>query len=237
MKNLTAGLTASIPIASGYIPVAITFGLIARSADLTTIDALAASLLVFAGAAQFLAVGMYGAGLPALQIVVAGFLLNLRHLLMSSVIARHLPRRSILVRSALAFGITDEVFGVASWRSADGGTLEPAFLAGLEIGAYSAWTLGTVAGAALGDVLPAGLRIAMGLALYALFSSLLAGQIRAARSHGRNRVVRVVVAAAVAIVINTVLRGPFSLGPGGAFPFAMIGGALVGMLLPHGRTR
>lgn len=174
MKKIAAGLIAPIPIAGGYVPVAITFGLIARSAELSTLDALAASLIVFAGAAQFLAVGMYAAALPAVQIILAGFLLNLRHLLMSSVIARHLKGSTTATRSVLAFGVTDEVFGVASWRSAEGGAIEPGFLAGLELGAYLAWSTGTLAGALLGDVIPPGLRTAMGLALYALFASLLA---------------------------------------------------------------
>lgn len=231
MKKFTSGILAAVPIAGGYVPVAITFGLIARSAELSTIDALAASLIVFAGAAQFLAVGMYGAGLPVFQIVLAGFLLNLRHLLMSSVIARHLIGRSFALRSLLAFGVTDEVFGVASWRSAEGGKIEPAFLSGLETGAYLAWTSGTVIGALLGDVIPPGLRTAMGLALYALFASLLAGQVRAAVRQSRSHMFRVVLTAGAAIIINTILRQAAGFGAGAAFPVAMIGGAFIGMAI------
>jgi 4-azaleucine resistance transporter AzlC len=229
MKTTASGFIAAIPIASGYIPVAITFGLIARSAELSTIDAVAASLFVFAGAAQFLAVGMYAAGLPVIQIIVAGTLLNLRHLLMSSVIARNLLGGGKAVRSALAFGVTDEVFGVASTES----EIEPAFLAGLELGAYASWTSGTCIGAVLGDVLPPGLRTAMGLALYALFASLLAGQVRAARTESSTRLIRVVIAATVAIGLNVALRESFGVEPGTAFPFAMIGGAVAGMVVPE----
>lgn len=236
MKKVGAGLLASIPIVGGYVPVAITFGLIARSANLSTLDSVAASLIVFAGASQFLAVGLYAAGLPAVQIVLAGFLLNLRHLLMSSVIARHLPRRSFIVRSVLAFGVTDEVFGVASWRSAEGREIDPGFLAGLELGAYLSWTTGTLAGAILGDIVPPGLRTAMGLALYALFATLLAGQVRAARQTGRERLLRVIAAALGAIAINTVLRELLGFGAGSAFPVAMTGGAAAGIVLPLGDT-
>jgi len=234
MKKLVAGLLASLPIVGGYVPVAITFGLIARSADLSTFDSVAASLIVFAGAAQFLAVGMYEAGLPAVQIVFAGFLLNLRHLLMSSVIARNCSDMRRIVRSILAFGVTDEVFGVASWRSAEGGEIRPGFLAGLELGAYLAWTLGTLAGAILGDIIPSGLRTAMGMALYALFASLLAGQVRAAHRKGRRRLVRTISAAAAAIAINVILREIPGFGAGTAFPVAMVGGAIVGMAVPAG---
>lgn len=236
MNRLTAGILASMPIVGGYIPVAITFGLIARSAELTTLDSVAASLIVFAGAAQFLAVGMYEAGLPAVQIVLAGFLLNLRHLLMSSVVGRHLSRQPFLIRSILAFGVTDEVFGVAGLRSTEGGTIHPGYLAGLELGAYLSWTTGTLVGAILGEIIPPGLRTAMSLALYSLFASLLAGQIRAAYRIGRTRVVRTIGAAMTAIALHILLREAIGFGAGAAFPIAMTGGALIGMSLPSGGT-
>lgn len=258
MHSFSRGLIAAVPIASGYVPVAITFGLVTRSFGLTAIDAVLASLIVFAGAAQFLAIGMYGSGVAAgllggavvggggvvaggglgaggvfliLQIVIAGWLLNLRHLLMSSVIARNIGPLGPGARSALAFGVTDEVFGVAGWRIADGGTVAPRYLAGLEIGAYSAWVGGTLIGAVSGEILPANLRIAMGLALYALFAALLAGQIRAAARTGAVAVIPVVVAAAAAATINGSLRMGLHWDAGAAFPVAMVGGTLIAMVL------
>lgn len=251
---------AAIPIASGYIPVAITFGLVVKSAGLTTLDATVASLLVFAGAAQFLAIGMYGAAgliagqisptsiLVIAQIVIAGWLLNLRHLLMSSVIAHNLgggqrshspsdpPGRApgILARSVLAFGVTDEVFGVAGWRIAEGGTVRPRYLLGLELGAYSAWVGGTVVGALSGEILPEHLRVAMGLALYALFAALLAGQIRAAHGKEGARVAPLIVAAGSAALINAALRMGLGWDAGAAFPIAMVAGAVIAMAVGSG---
>jgi 4-azaleucine resistance transporter AzlC len=242
MHSFSKGLVAAIPIASGYIPVAITFGLVVRATGLTTVDAFLASLLVFAGAAQFLAIGMYGAaGLVAgtvspaslvviAQIVIAGWLLNLRHLLMSSVIAHNLNgARGILTRSVLAFGVTDEVFGVAGWRIAEGGTVRPRYLLGLELGAYSAWVGGTVVGALSGEILPHHLQVAMGLALYALFAALLAGQFRAAHQKEGTRVAPLAVAAGSAALINAALRGGLGWDAGAAFPVAMVAGALIAM--------
>lgn len=246
LKLFFSGFAASLPIATGYFPVAITFGILVINSGLQFLDAVLASVLVFAGAAQFLAIGMYGGIAGSLsfgagmQIVIAGWLLNLRHLLMSSVIAHNLGghghehghgeveaerRPGIALRSLLAFGITDEVFGVAGLRIAEGGRVRPAFLLGLQLGAYSAWVGGTIVGATVGEILPPGLRAAMGLALYALFAALLAGQIRAGRTRP------VVVAAVVAAVMNVLLRVVFALGPGVAFPVAMIGGALAGWIL------
>jgi hypothetical protein len=191
MRTFLRGLTAAIPIASGYIPVAITFGLIVRSFGLSPsmrrwrrssssperrnssqsgctgaalvprespdqrgrrllqLDPLAAGGGLLLGAV---------AGTPILllvQIVIAGWLLNLRHLLMSSVIAHNISGSAgVGLRSVLAFGVTDEVFGVAGWRIAEGGAVQPPFLLGLEIGAYSAWVGGTIIGALAGEVLP-----------------------------------------------------------------------------------
>lgn len=247
---------AAIPIASGYFPVAITFGLVVRSAGLSTLDAALASVMVFAGAAQFLAIGMYvaagtvagqltvGSLVMIAQIVIAGWLLNLRHLLMSSVIAHNLAGSSeelgtpnttsggpgILTRSVIAFGVTDEVFGVAGWRIAEGGTVRPRYLLGLEVGAYSAWVGGTVVGALSGEILPEHLRVAMGLALYALFAALLAGQIRAARRKEGARIGPLVVAAGSAALINAALRVGLGWDAGAAFPLAMVAGAVIAMV-------
>lgn len=246
-NSFSKGLVAAIPIASGYIPVAITFGLVVHSVGLTTLDAAVASLLVFAGAAQFLAIGMYAAaGLIAgtfsaaslvviTQIVIAGWLLNLRHLLMSSVIAHNLSGTpSVFTRSVLAFGVTDEVFGVAGWRIADGGAVGPRYLLGLELGAYSAWVGGTVVGALSGEILPVHLRVAMGLALYALFAALLAGQFRAAHRKGPGRVTPLIVAAGSAAVINAALRLGLSWDAGAAFPVAMVVGTVIAMVSSGG---
>ncbi|WP_018527088.1 AzlC family ABC transporter permease [Alkalispirochaeta alkalica] len=234
-----SGAASALPIATGYIPVAITFGILVVNSGLSFLDAVLASALAFAGAAQFMAAGMYATAVSAagalpgglslaagLQIVLAGWLLNLRHLLMSSVVAPNVAGSpSLSRRSLLAFGLTDEVFGVATWRIAREGPLRPAFLLGLEAASYSAWVGGTALGASLGEVLPPSLRAAMGLALYALFAALLAGQVRSRRPGP------VAGAAISGAALNVLLRGPLSLGPGAAFPLAMIGGALVGWYL------
>ncbi len=223
MKQFFSGLGAAIPIAGGYVPVAITFGLIVRSGGLSVLDATLSSLIIFAGAAQFLAAGMYFSGAGIVQIVISAWLLNLRHLLMSSVIAEHVTA-SPAARSALAFGVTDEVFGVAGWRVASGGSLPAPYLAGLETGAYAAWVGGTVLGAAVGNVLPPTLQAAMGMALFALFVSLLTGQIREARGSRR---IKHIAAAITAGGLNAILRSSGGLDAGIAFPIAMILSALL----------
>ena len=48
------------------------------------------SMLIFAGSGQFVLAGLWGAGAGALSVIVAVFVVNLRHLLMSAAIAPHL---------------------------------------------------------------------------------------------------------------------------------------------------
>lgn len=245
-RPFVTGLLAALPVATGYVPVAITFGMLVTSTGLHVLDAVLASAIVFAGATQIMAIGMYGGILGsagaggAVQIVVAGWLLNLRHLLMSSVIAHTLASRpagppGTPLRSLVAFGVTDEVFGVASLQAAREQNLHPRFLLGLEAGAYAAWVGGTALGATAGEILPPGLRAAMGLALYALFAALLAGQFRAGKEGGN--VAPVLAAAVTAALVNALLRLGAGLGPGAAFPPAMVAGALAGWMATTERSR
>lgn len=235
MKEFLRGLGAAIPIASGYVPVAITFGLVVTSGGLSPLDAVGASLLVFAGAAQFLAAGMFISGAGALQIIVSGTLLNLRHLLMSSVVANNLTDTPRWKRGVLAFGITDEVFGIAGRLAITGRSIGPAYLLGLETGAYLSWITGTLIGATTGNILPEGIQNALGVALYALFAALLAGIIRDA-TVGSPRS-RMVGAAIVGGGLNWALRSSVGflpgLSPGVAFPIAMICAALLFTIKPR----
>lgn len=60
------GAREAIPLLGGYIPVSLSFGLVATQAGFTTWEAAAISLLIYAGASQFLFVGMIAAGFAAL---------------------------------------------------------------------------------------------------------------------------------------------------------------------------
>ena len=102
-----------LPIAVGYFAIATTFGLIAVSVGLNVWQAAAMSLFVFAGASQFVALELMAAGTGMAEIVVTTFILNLRHLLMSTVIAERLKATSKW-SSILSFGITDETFVVST---------------------------------------------------------------------------------------------------------------------------
>lgn len=137
------GLVYSFPIAMAYIPVAFTFGVLAKALGFSDVEAMLASLLIFAGASQFALISLYSQSL--ISAIFIPIFLNLRHLIYSSIIAQKLKLRFPQVS---AFGLTDEVFAI-SVNSAE----SERFLLGLELGAYSAWVGGTALGVLAGGTL------------------------------------------------------------------------------------
>lgn len=187
MPPFLSGLAASLSIATGYFPVAISFGLSAVEAGLAPSIAVLISVLVYAGASQFLLISLLasGAGLPASVSTI--LLMNARHLFYGPALARllqpALPANGantpapLVPVPALAFGLTDEVFATAMSRI---GRIPPAarplWFLGLSCGSYAAWVLGSATGAfVVGDISqwPLWLRQALGFVLPALFFTLL----------------------------------------------------------------
>ncbi|WP_051314769.1 AzlC family ABC transporter permease [Alteribacter aurantiacus] len=169
------GAMDGLSIAVGYMPVAITFGLIAGATGLTVVEAVLMSMVVFAGAAQYMALSMIALGSGALEIVLATFIVNLRHLLMSASIHEKAEKGSKGERALYAFGMTDEVFAVASTKPAP---IRSFYVIGVAAVAYGSWVGFTGVGYYMGSLLPLILQESMAIALYALFIALLIPSIK-----------------------------------------------------------
>ncbi|KDN57850.1 MAG: AzlC family ABC transporter permease [Exiguobacterium sp.] len=165
-----SGMRAGIPVAVGYIPIAIAFGLLAKSFDMPNVITLAMSLFIFAGASQFIGIQLIMAGAMYWEIVLTTFILNLRHFLMSASLSQRLETTSNRFLAAVAFGVTDETFSVASIRNE---ATRGHFVLGLNSIAFLAWNVGTWIGVFLAFGLPMELQASMGIALYAMFIGLL----------------------------------------------------------------
>ena len=98
----------------GYVPVGFAYGVLARKAGISGINTVLMSLLVYAGSAQLIAVGLFAASTSALSIIITTFVVNLRHLLMASAIAPYLKRWRKYELAAFAYELTDETFAVHS---------------------------------------------------------------------------------------------------------------------------
>ena len=179
--ELLRGVRAGAPVAVGYVPMAMAFGVLATQAGgagqplLSFLQAGAMSFFVYAGASQFASLGMLAAGASALSIVLATFVLNFRHFLMSVSLSRRLPLRKgghpvyHVLPLALGFGITDETFVVASLEE----RLTIRYFVGLIATVYLAWFAGTLIGAGFSSLIPPVIARGMGVALYAMFIAIL----------------------------------------------------------------
>jgi len=199
-RQFSAGARAALPIVLGYIPVGIAFGVLARQAGLSPWEALAMSLLVYAGASQFIAVEMLAAGAAALPIILTTFLGNLRHLLMSSTIACHLGRQPAGTVAAVAAELTDESFAVLMCHP-ERMARRPRFVIGLQVTAQLAWVGGTALGAAGGALIDSA-DYGIPFALPALFICLLVLQLK---SWGQLAVMAL--AGALALLFKAALPG------------------------------
>jgi len=152
------------------MPIALTFGLLAKNTGINLSHTLGMSLFVFAGASQFMALGMIAVGTGAMEIVISTFIVNIRHLLMSMSLNEKVTKASKWERLFCSFGITDEVFAVASTKEEKIG---PFYLYGVICMAYSSWVINSGAGHLVGTALPASIQEGMSIALYAMFIGLL----------------------------------------------------------------
>src|SRR5690625_3836963 len=113
MTMIQKGMEAGFPIMIGYIPIAIAYCVLASHAGLSLFDLTMMSVLVFAGASQFMGINMIAASASAIEIIIATFVLNFRHFIMSLAYSNQI-RDSVSVkgRSLLSLGLTDESFAV-----------------------------------------------------------------------------------------------------------------------------
>jgi 4-azaleucine resistance transporter AzlC len=174
--NIRDGLAAAWPICLGFFPIGMSLGVLAQKGGLTPWQIGLMSLLVFAGGSQFIAVAMIGSGASLAAIVTTTFMVNLRHLLMSSALAVHFPGVSRRFLALFAYGVTDESFAVHMARFNQGGWNRYSALVLNQV-TNATWFFSTVAGAYAGQFIPAG-SLGIDYALTGMFICLLVFQLR-----------------------------------------------------------
>ncbi len=175
-ERFLAGLKAGLPVAIGYVPIAVAFGVIARTLEIPAAIAILMSVFVFAGASQFVAIELIAAGIGGVSIILTTFFVNLRHLLMSATVAEKLPALPTRWLALLSFGITDESFSLLATSKIK--TLSAFYVLGVILLPYLAWTSGTVLGVLIGGQMPSILESSMEIALYAMFLGIIVPEVK-----------------------------------------------------------
>ncbi len=166
-QSFRNGIRDGLPICLGYMAVSFAFGIQAVRSGLTTFQATLLSLINVTSAGQFAGLGVITAGGSLLEMAATQFIINLRYMLMSTAVSQKLKDSvGTLPRLAVGFGMTDEIFAVSVGRA---GYLSPYYSYGCIIISVFGWTLGTFLGAFSGEILPARLISALGVALYGMF--------------------------------------------------------------------
>jgi 4-azaleucine resistance transporter AzlC len=217
----TAGIIASI-IAFGFV-----FGLAAKNAGYSPIEASAMSLLCFAGAAQFAAVGYVAAGLPWLPIVVLTAALNARHVLYSASLAPGLRRvASGPHRAFMAHFLTDEAFALTAAHFHRLGVPDAlGYWIAAVIGVFIPWNLATIAGVLLGGAIVDPTMLGLDIVFPAAMAGLAVGLVT-----GRRELVAAGSGAVLGVLASLVL------GPGVGIVVGGLLGPAFGMAIPEGRA-
>lgn len=177
MTGRRAAIVEGWPIFVTAVVVGITFGLTARQSGLSVVETSATSIIVFAGAAQFVMVDLLRAGTPVPLIVLTVLLLNARHLLMAAALRPFVQVASIPRRLGLGYVLTDEAFamGIGWFRR---GHRDLAYYAVFSTVLWCSWNAGTLLGAIFGAGVQDPQRFGIDFAITAVFVAIVAIGVR-----------------------------------------------------------
>ena len=194
--NFNKGIKDGIPIALGYLSVSFSFGLMVVNNDLSILTAVLISMTNLTSAGQVAGLAVITAGGTYAEMALTQLIINIRYALMSISLSQKLDKSFTLPhRFTTAFGITDEIFAVASSKPVE---VSKGYMYGLIIMPFIGWSMGTLTGAVAGNILPAMLKAALGIAIYGMFLAII---IPSARDSAG-----VLFAVLVAAAISCVLR-------------------------------
>lgn len=154
MKNtVKSAFIATIPVLTGYLVLGFGFGIIIKSAGYSILVAFAMSTLIYAGAMQYVAVGLLTSGASLVTVALTTLMVNARHLFYGiSMLSKY--RVTSARKPYLIFALTDETYSLLCGENK---SIKPEdktnyyFLVSLFNHVY--WIVGTIAGAVAGTVL------------------------------------------------------------------------------------
>jgi 4-azaleucine resistance transporter AzlC len=200
------------------VAIGLVFGVLARQAGLSPVEAWLMSILVFSGAAQFVVIGIWASPVPLAGVVLATLVVGLRHLLMGAALSPWFSKLSKRKAFGSVFFMADE-----NWAMTMGefqkGKKDAAFLLGGGLVMLVSWSTFTFVGSAAGSFIEDPARWGLDFAFTAVFIALLVGMWR-----GKSSILPWAVAAFVAVLGYEFLPGHWYILLGG------LAGSLVGVV-------
>lgn len=143
------GFKKSIPVAMGYLPAGIAFGVLAQVAGVPIWATMMLSILLYAGAAQYACLPMLSAGLPVSSMATNIAAINLRHIFYGVPLLRSLPTHKV-AKAYCLFALTDETFSVMTSLPS---SARQALILPISLFNQSWWVLATAIGVMIGSAL------------------------------------------------------------------------------------
>ena len=157
-----------------YVPIGLLWGTLAAGKGFSALEAMLMSVFVYAGASQFVAVDMWAEPVPILLLALTTLVVNLRHVLMSASLSRHIGSVPTGWKYATMFVLTDESWAMAE-RQAQRAPLNLGYLLGTFLPLWPTWFLSSFIGAAVGKSLGDPAAFGLDFAFSAIFLTILMG--------------------------------------------------------------
>lgn len=170
-NSFIRGLKSGIPIGLGYLSVSFSFGIMAVSMGFHWWQAVIISMVTVTSAGQLAGIGIMVNPGQYIEMLISQLTVNVRYSFMAISLSQKTDSKfKGIYRWLLGFFITDEIFAVASNEE----SVSRSFFTGLSLIPWLGWTMGTLTGALLGNILPDELMSALCIAIYGMFVAIIA---------------------------------------------------------------
>jgi predicted branched-subunit amino acid permease len=186
------GMKAAIPIWIAFVPSSLAWGIAAQGHGMRFAEVVLMSAWVYSGPAQFAVLAPLAEGKSPVQVLLAGFLMNLRFLPMSAALApyfhganrlslllsSHVVSASSFIVPYLQFQKERQDVGDSEFAKITDGYGNLAFFLGVGASSFSVWVIGSAFGYTAALSFPAGFEEALKFILPGYFAGLLAVEMR-----------------------------------------------------------
>ena len=178
------------------------YAAIAIKAGMTPLQTVSMSVLVYAGAGQFIAASMVLSGASVIAIVLTNFVVNLRYFVMSTCVLNQVEDSNLPLSILAAHTTVDESFAMFS-LSEDSSIW---IYLGIAVIAWISWIVGAAIGVVALDLLPVIVTNSFNISLYALFVAILVPAVK----ENKQMAILVLITAVLNIILSQFL-GNWSL--------------------------